>query len=576
MADKLKIAPSKAAAAMLLAGKEPSGPGVGYPTPPVRTACAFEPLIDGIPAFKVMERAIAAAQVSVYLSMWVFNPATPVQDRTVRTTIPGATTWADLLRIAAGRGVEVRVLLTDVDPLLQPALHANNWRAFQRLVGHAGRLVGASAKLQAIVSRHDATVSVGLGSRLATALASEVVTLNKKKGGVDLAALSVRPGIWEYLDYDKKTRRVTIKPEVSLRSFPASHHQKMLTVDSVVAFCGGLDVNRGRLDTPQHSSPTAAWHDVHVRMEGPIVTDLERNFVVRWNDAAVRFDALRATMNKSGMPVTVSLHPVTPALALPSTPATVAPKGTSELQMHRTFSVDSFRVVPNTVVRDIADSYEKVIGTASNLIYIENQYLRDPRLAKWITARATSQADLEVIIVLPVAPEEVSAKTGADEITSLGLHLQHDIIEKLQTTLKSRLGVFSLVKKEPSASGHPTDAFGSPQIYVHSKILLIDDTFASIGSANANPRSFGIDTELNVGCVDPAAAKMLRLRLWGEVRGAPSTLSTWKAGTFVKHWTEIAAANEKAKPAKRSGFVVRHDITRFPGAANPLIPDDFT
>ena len=178
--------------------------------------------------------------------------------------------------------------------------------------------------------------------------------------------------------------------------------------------------------------------------------------------------------------------------------------------------------------------------------------------------------------MLPVAPEEVSAKAGADEITSLGLHLQHDIIGTLQTTLKSRLGVFSLVKKEPSASRHPTDAFGSPQIYLHSKILLVDDTFASIGSANANPRSFGIDTELNVGCVDPAAAKTLRLRLWGELLGAPSTLLTWKAGTFVKHWTEIAAANEKANPAKRSGFVVRHDITRFPGEANPLIPDDFT
>ncbi len=36
----------------------------------------------------------------------------------------------------------------------------------------------------------------------------------------------------------------------------ASHHQKIIVVDDVLAFVGGLDLTRSRWDTPQHQ-----WHD---------------------------------------------------------------------------------------------------------------------------------------------------------------------------------------------------------------------------------------------------------------------------------------------------------------------------
>jgi hypothetical protein len=34
--------------------------------------------------------------------------------------------------------------------------------------------------------------------------------------------------------------------------------------------------------------------------------------------------------------------------------------------------------------------------------------------------------------------------------------------------------------------------------YIHSKLIIVDDTFLSVGSANATNRSMGLDTELNV------------------------------------------------------------------------------
>jgi len=41
--------------------------------------------------------------------------------------------------------------------------------------------------------------------------------------------------------------------------------------------------------------------------------------------------------------------------------------------------------------------------------------------------------------------------------------------------------------------------------YIHSKLFLVDDRFLSVGSANMNNRSLGLDTELNVSWEAPAA-----------------------------------------------------------------------
>ena len=105
-----------------------------------------------------------------------------------------------------------------------------------------------------------------------------------------------------------------------------SHHEKLVIIDQKIAFVGGLDLCWGRYDThehpiveeenPQHlyyypgsdyvnerqvdlhdvdkyykeqldrnSMPRMGWHDIHTMVEGPIVSDIVRHFVERWNDA---------------------------------------------------------------------------------------------------------------------------------------------------------------------------------------------------------------------------------------------------------------------------------------------------
>lgn len=552
-----------------LHGSEPDA-SYDYDAPPVRDGINVTPLIDGVTAFSAMEEAIANATSSVLLSFWVFNPDTPVQSGKVRRG--GASTWGDLLRQAAERGVAVRVLLTDFDPLLKRDLHRYAWRTHEKLVGHAARLgPGKRANLEVLVSMHPAFAKTMVGARLNAALDTLVKQANR--GGV-AATLAHVPGVWNWLDYDKKAKKVALKkPAPVLVARVASHHQKLCVVDEVLAFCGGLDVNTGRVDTTAHTSKATAWHDVQVRVDAQAAIDIHHNFATRWNAECKAYLDFVAAANKAGLPVTLPVHTASAPLAYSK--AKPRPSGNSKVQIQRTLSKDAviFGVVPNNEVDDIMRGYKAAIAQARRYIYIENQYVRESKLRQWIAERARAIRDLNVIVVLPVAPEEVAGTI--DEITNQGLLRQREVLEGLAIDLGPRFGAFSMVKRSKAPVAHATNAYGSPQIYVHSKVMLIDDAWAAIGSANANPRSFYVDTELNAAIYDPAVVTKLRLALWAELLGSAKGFAAWKPADFTTEWSKVADANRKAAPEKRSGFIVPHDAAKFPGAATTGLPDEF-
>ena len=177
--------------------------------------------------------------------------------------------------------------------------------------------------------------------------------------------------------------------------------------------------------------------------------------------------------------------------------------------------------------------------------------------------------------MLPVAPEEVAQKGGADEATMHGLFLQHKVLTDLRTEFKGSLGIYSMVQAAPADASHKTDSCGSHQIYVHTKALIVDDVFALVGSANATDRSFRVDTEMAVSWFDPASVRAFRQTVWGELLGSPKGMSSWAAKDYVKKWEAIAKANATAVPSKRSGFVVPHNPEKFKGRKSDRVPDAF-
>jgi phosphatidylserine/phosphatidylglycerophosphate/cardiolipin synthase-like enzyme len=52
-------------------------------------------------------------------------------------------------------------------------------------------------------------------------------------------------------------------------------------------------------------------------------------------------------------------------------------------------------------------------------------------------------------------------------------------------------------------------------VYVHSKVMIVDDVFLTHGSANVNRRSMEVDSELNICHEHMGVTQPLRRRLWG-------------------------------------------------------------
>jgi hypothetical protein len=75
-----------------------------------------------------------------------------------------------------------------------------------------------------------------------------------------------------------------------------------------------------------------------------------------------------------------------------------------------------------------------------------------------------------------------------------------------------RVGTYSLVCQDKKTKS-------LRQIYVHSKLLIVDDKWITIGSANIDKNGFKDSTEVNVGITSIPLAKQLRKRLWVEHTG---------------------------------------------------------
>ena len=545
-----------------------------------RSGCTVTPLIDGVAAFQAMEQAIAGAQTTIHLSLWIFNPSTPLQARAAVNSIlakrghKGAVgTWGELLSAVAGMGVKVRVIINDFDPILSNANHASNWQAYFAL--RTAAVSWSKSNLEVMVSMHDARTSLAAAVLLPGRLTNLLTAINR--GGITtaLSRVAAMPRLWPYVQLNPRRTAIVQAASVTWTIFPASHHQKLCVVDRKVGFCGGLDVNKGRIATPVHDG--RLWHDADLRVDAQVAADLDRNFLARWNREAPVFNAFIPIRDPTGRPL--AARPVTAPVALP-TAAVTSGNGPALAQMWRTLSRDNpASPVPTALVTDIRDGHQHAISLAQQFIYIENQYIRDPRLADWLITRRGQVSGLVVIMVLPVAPEEVSAVGGADDVTLLGLSLQHDVLTRLISVFGSDFGVFSLAAKAAATVTHATNTNGSLQVYVHNKTIIVDDAWCCVGSANLNPRSFEVDTEANVAWHEPAGVRAYRLSLWRELLGAPAGIAKWAPGDFLANWNAIAAANAKLTTSKtipgRRGFVVPHDPARFPGSGSALIPNAF-
>jgi phosphatidylserine/phosphatidylglycerophosphate/cardiolipin synthase-like enzyme len=314
-----------------------------------------------------------------------------------------------------------------------------------------------------------------------------------------------------------------------------SHHQKLLVVHfpedprRCIAFLGGIDLSRGRRDSPEHMGDAdpvridpryglrPPWHDLQLELEGPAVLDVDLTFRERWEDRTPRDhrNPLRAMWRL------ISHEPRRLGLLQRRKPPPLV--GSHTVQVLRTYPA-RHRVIPFAPhgERSIARAYVKALGRARALVYIEDQYLWGTLVAEALAAALRDSPDLRMIIVVPRHPDREGRISGRAVRAA-----QSAAIEHLLRAGGPRVAAYDLENEQ-----------GTP-VYVHAKAAMIDDVWAIVGSANLNRRSWTYDSEVACAVLDqrrdprtPADpgglgdearvfARELRLRLWREHLGLP-------------------------------------------------------
>lgn len=91
------------------------------------------------------------------------------------------------------------------------------------------------------------------------------------------------------------------------------------------------------------------------------------------------------------------------------------------------------------------------------------------------------------------------------------------------------------------------------EIYIHSKLLLIDDIFLTLGSANLNQRSMAVDSEINLAAISPDKASDLRKKIWSQLTNDEyfgGDGSRKEIALSFKGWRELMSNNSSNKKAE--------------------------
>src|SRR5690349_195533 len=241
-----------------------------------------------------------------------------------------------------------------------------------------------------------------------------------------------------------------------------SQHQKIVLIDDILAFVGGIDLTVRRWDSSEHvpddprrvayGKPYPPFHDLMVALDGEAALAPARIARERW----------RLATGRTLKSVSVEHDPWPPAL---------------EPDL-RGAEVGIARTMPPReeapAVREIEVLYLDQIASARREIYIENQYFTSPGIAAALEQRLAEADGPEIVLVL--------------RLLSHGW-LEEATMHVLRTKLIQRL--------------HEADRYGHFRVYyphipnlaegccldIHSKLMIIDDAIVRIGSSNLASRS---------------------------------------------------------------------------------------
>jgi phosphatidylserine/phosphatidylglycerophosphate/cardiolipin synthase-like enzyme len=333
--------------------------------------------------------------------------------------------------------------------------------------------------------------------------------------------------------------------ELKLRSNNVTH-SKLVIDRGVEAVVLGSPFSQDYFGDPKHvfddprrgGDPSKGpIHEMSVAVRGGAVGHLEEVFNNHWNIATPDDKLL-----------------VTPPI--PSAPTTLKDgEFLASVQVVRTF--DKMFAPATNGEQGVLEAYLRAIHLAERFIYIENQYFNNDTITEALVAALKRKSTLQLILLVNACPD-----------MPLYMGWQQKAIKRIlgsfpnAAAAKARVGVFSSwihASKESLGESNPAII----DMYLHTKSALIDNRWATVGSANLDGASLDYiqyaraffdsdvrNTEANLVVFEDAgtvvsAVDALRRRLWAEHLGfsdpADSFLNDAPGKDWVTAWRGQAA-----------------------------------
>jgi len=244
-------------------------------------------------------------------------------------------------------------------------------------------------------------------------------------------------------------------------------HRKLAVIDGKVAFVGGINLAH---DFPEHI-PDHPRHDYALRIEGPLLRAIQATVKHVWEMMVWASLKHRFFLNQLPLPQGLPAGNVTAALVI------------RDSLRHR---------------RDIESAYLEAVDRARHRILIANAYFLPGRRFRRALIMAANRG-VEVTILLQGQVE---------------YRLQHWATQALY----------------PSLIGHGIRVVEYRRSYLHAKVAVIDDLWATVGSSNIDPFSLLLAREANIVARDSAFAITLRQRVEHAMAegGQAVSMTLWK------------------------------------------------
>lgn len=162
---------------------------------------------------------------------------------------------------------------------------------------------------------------------------------------------------------------------------------------------------------------------------------------------------------------------------------------------------------------------------------------------------------------MPVVPHEVKIAEHANTIDKPDME-----------RLKREYGIKACVAMLYTC-GLDGDRWRYREIYIHSKLMIVDDLFLTLGSANLNHHSMAVDSEINISLIDPIQASEIRKNIWKQLTGKLASGGKGNKADLkdaFDKWTKlmrdnknkILSAIQKKESKKLTGHIIKLEDNR--------------